>query len=335
MEMKNRQLRPGIIVNPRARANSRSMRGIEKAVAGFPQVPFLKAVTPDDMQKALFQLAARRINLLVLSGGDGTVHAAACCLLNRTPFRTLPAVALIQGGTANLTARNLGLGGRPDKAIHRLLRRICNNEKAREPEVRRSCTLKVHGPGLEEPLYGFLFGAGLICRGIRFFHQKAEIMGKYRVASNIFIMARFLLALASGDRKAATPLTARVGSISQGSRNEDSPAPPFRQFHLVLAGTINKLILGIRPCWIPGAQGPWCTTVGERPRRLFFNLAGRIGGLAKRPPRLEDGYSCQVFRKITVEFNGDFTVDGELYSTHGRQIPITIEQGPRLEFLKI
>ncbi len=335
MEMINEEFRPGIIVNPHARASSKAMPGIEKVLAQFPNIPFLKAVTPDDMQKALFQLAAKRVNLLVISGGDGTVHAAVCCLLNRKPFRAMPVISLIQGGTANLTAKNLGLRGRPDKALHRLLRCLCRNEKDREPDVSLGGLLKINTPDLAEPLYGFLFGAGLICRGIRFFHHREKIMGKYRIASNLLIIARFLWALASGNRKVAAPVTARIAFTSRGRKYHDISELPFKQFFLIIAGTIPKLILGIRPCWIPGQQGPWCTTVGEKPRRLFLTMAGRIGGLRKSLPRQEDGYSCHIFRKTILEMRGDFTVDGELYSTLGKQVSITIEEGPGLRFLKI
>ena len=67
-----------------------------------------------NLDALLVSLADRSCDLVVVAGGDGTVSRTACALANRN----LP-LAILPLGTANNTARSLGIEGDPDALISR------------------------------------------------------------------------------------------------------------------------------------------------------------------------------------------------------------------------
>ena len=55
--------------------------------------------------------------VLAINGGDGTVAAILGALLESKPFVTPPLIALLPGGTANMSAGDVGLRGSLNKAV--------------------------------------------------------------------------------------------------------------------------------------------------------------------------------------------------------------------------
>lgn len=71
--------------------------------------------------------AADGVDLIIVHGGDGTVHGVVNGLLGppgSPPPRQLPAVAVVPGGSANVFARSLGLAADPIAATNQLIELI-------------------------------------------------------------------------------------------------------------------------------------------------------------------------------------------------------------------
>ncbi len=82
--------------------------------------------------------AADGVDLVIVHGGDGTVHGVANGLLGPTgkaPTGPLPAVAVVPGGSANVFARSLGIPADPIAATNQLIELI--NGYGREHDWRR------------------------------------------------------------------------------------------------------------------------------------------------------------------------------------------------------
>ena len=101
---------PAVVVNrARVRDAARLRAGCERAavVAGW-QRPLLLPTTPDDAGSAAASRAVEAgAALVIVVGGDGTVRACAQALTG-----TGVPLAIVPAGSANLTARALGLPGR-------------------------------------------------------------------------------------------------------------------------------------------------------------------------------------------------------------------------------
>ena len=71
--------------------------------------------TIDDMDAVANHIAERGSDLVLLSGGDGTLMASVTALHRAFDGRELPPIAPVPGGTAGTVARNWGLRALADR----------------------------------------------------------------------------------------------------------------------------------------------------------------------------------------------------------------------------
>ena len=100
-------MKAAVIVNPTRHEDLRAFRSVvHAAMAGHGWAePLWLETTPEETGQGLARAAlAAQVDLVLASGGDGTVTACADALAGSgVPLGVLPA------GTGNLLARNLGL----------------------------------------------------------------------------------------------------------------------------------------------------------------------------------------------------------------------------------
>lgn len=181
--------RMAIISNPLGGHNaSKGMVAFEKLVAQ-EDVPHAKAATPDEVFKALTELAAHEPELLVINGGDGTVDLVLSLIRNQNIFKTEPVLALFKGGTTNLIHRNIGLRDAPHKALQKII-----NDTTHIIEHR---PLKITYTGHEnEPLYGFFLGTGAITHAILKARETLHRKGMKGPFSETLMLSMVLVRLA-------------------------------------------------------------------------------------------------------------------------------------------
>jgi hypothetical protein len=316
----------GILSNPLSGGNRRRGLGvIRRCLQHYPDIPHREVCSATDVQAALEDFADRGLNLIGVNSGDGTVQAVLTVLLGQRLFPSLPLLALLSGGTTNMTHQDLGLRGAPAEALRRLLNWTHHGEGA--ASIRRRTILKVRTPSGRHPLYGLFFGSACIYNGIRFFHASVHRMGLSGDPAHLLIVARFLWALARRDDALVAPLPAGIRADRLGL------AP--RDYLLLLITTLDRLILGLRPFWQPG-EGPLrLTAVRARPRHLLRVLPVLIRGRRNSCAQPGNGYlSCRA-REIRLDMTGGFAVDGELFRADVRQGPILIQDGGTADFLKL
>jgi diacylglycerol kinase (ATP) len=320
--LSDRILQVGILSNPLSGANRSGLDPVEKVLSGYSQVLHQTVRTPADIQMALTRFAEQQVDILAVNGGDGTVHALLTELFNRRPFDSLPLLALLPGGTANMLAKDLGFKGSRENAMRILLDWAYNGISG--PVVEQRTVLQVQAPGLAEPLFGLFFGAGLIYQGIQFFHDRVKSWGLRGEWAHTLIVGCYLLALAAKNRDVISPVSISIGLDGNRLQRQDCL--------LVLISTLEKLILGLRPYW-GWEEGPLrFTAVRTRPRRILRTIMGLACGRNGRHPGAENGYLSQNAHEIELDFRGGFTLDGELYTpTAG---PVVLKKGGQASFLR-
>ncbi len=110
--------RVGVLSNPLSGANRRrGLAAMERCLVDHPEVPHRRVRSVPEVQAALEEVRGRNLNVIVVNSGDGTSQAALSVLRGQRLFAAPPLLALLSGGTTNLTHQALGLAGPPADAL--------------------------------------------------------------------------------------------------------------------------------------------------------------------------------------------------------------------------
>lgn len=310
--------------NPLSGGNTHGrLNAVRRLLQDYPDVPHREVRTGEEVQATLDEFARKDLNLVVVNSGDGTVQAALTALFTHGFSRPLPLLALLCGGTTNMTHQDLGLLGPRLGALRRLMSWAYHGEG--EALIRRRTVLKVESPTCPHPLYGFFFGAACIFKGIQFFHSKVHRMGLSGDPAHLLILARFLWALVRRDDALVAPVPVHIRVDRSGMASKD--------YLLLLVTTLERLILGLRPFWNRGSGRLQLTAVSARPRNLLRALPALIHGRSNSHASTDNGYLSCCADEIQLEMDGGFAIDGELFTADSRSGPVLVQNGGVADFL--
>lgn len=318
--------RLGVISNPQSGRNRRRMAAIRGFLAGRGRIPHREVLDAAGVAAALAAFARDGIDLVALNSGDGTVQAALTSLFCERPYGdALPLLALLSGGTTNMTHRDLGLRGPQIGALERLIAWADHGTGQATLLTRPVLRVRPPAPGL--PLYGMFFGAACIYGGIELFHSRLRGLGLRGGPAQLVILARLLAALAAGEMAALQPAAAQI-------RVNGTRLAPGR-FIFITVHTLDHLILGLRPFWGKGRGPLRLTAISARPRRFLRVLPSLLWGRPTRHTRPENGYFSFNGDQIRLALDGGFALDGERFRSDPRQGELILDAGGRATFLRV
>lgn len=258
-------------------------------------------------------LLARQPALLVVIGGDGTLHAVLGHLLAPGRSGRLPALLAVPGGTTNMSMLDLGMRGRPLAVLERLQERLAQQNAASLPSRERRI-LKISRSGAA-PLHGMFFGAGIIARGVQYFSDYVRGKGITGEVASGVVMARFLGALLGADRGGlAKPTYAEI----EGMNGMTGRQP----YLAILASVLDRLLLGARPYWGSGPAPIHATAIRAAPAGMLGSIPSILRGRGGRL-RAEDGYASANVDALSLRLEGPFVVDGESYDAAGASVSLS------------
>lgn len=134
--------RPALLINPRAGTHVADRRGMARLARGFSSLGAVAECScPATLRQRLTEWRATGVDLLVLSGGDGTLHLALREIIASWGTTPLPALLFLHGGTTGDVAASLGSQS-PDRVVEWLGARL--DRDGRLP-MRPICPLEVEG----------------------------------------------------------------------------------------------------------------------------------------------------------------------------------------------
>ncbi len=306
----------GVVVNPNAGSNRRRTdraRRFEDIVGDAGIV----RVTPDlaAMDAVAAELAARRVDIVAVCGGDGSQFRALSALRKAWPGDDLPLFLPLRAGTMNYIARSIGcMRGGPE---HVLAHVVHDYRHGRTHEVTTRHLLVVN-----DVHAGFVVGCGVVVNYLQLYYSEPR-PGP--------VTASRLLAKLVASAMAGTSLVRGVFRRVEADVDCDDERVPFRTFTVVLAGTITHVALGFKPMYL-----------AARKRSHFHLLAGPIGPLrlARKIVRFHRGFPLEepdfydnLARTVTIRFATPtgFMMDGDVLDPVDT---LTITTGPSLSMIR-
>lgn len=221
----------GIILNPHSRSNLKNPTRARRL--GFivgDKGSCHETKDPADVERLAREFCDREIEILGISGGDGTIHMTLSSFIKAYGGTPLPKIAFLRGGTMNNVATVLGIRGTPENVLSRLILKYHQDDPFRTAELN---TLKINGS------YGFVFGLGVVERFIEHYERTNVKPTPTRAA----MLLAYYMSSALVNGKAACRLCRRFDATI----TVDGERLPFKNYTMLFAGTIETLGLGFNP----------------------------------------------------------------------------------------
>ena len=292
-------MRLGLIRNPLSRANRRD-RADWDAVTAHPQIAgFVEPKTSEELHDSLKILHAREVQCLAVSGGDGTLSDVLSALAHAVPGWR-PPFAILRSGKTNLIAHDVGA------APHGVRGALALADAARTGDLTRRKTrrvLKVESDeGGSATRYGFFLGAGAFTRASNLAQVQAHAMGLNEGAAILWTLGSMIGRNLPGGHETKEPCAIAA--------SQPAGAPESGARYLVIATTLDRIALGLKPFWGNGSGPIRYTEVPAAANRLAHALVPVLRGRPK-PWMSDAGYRSGSTTALRLQLEGVVTLDGE------------------------
>jgi hypothetical protein len=308
--------RLGVIANARSWRNMGGGDVDPPGIAGMLFERPSRAGYPD----ALKRFADAGVTVVAVDGGDGTLRDVLSAMIPAYGER-LPAVALIPSGKTNVAALDVGHAGRGPGALAKLAEGVRAGSLLGEAAIRRPIVVSADGWSRA----GFVFGLGAYERATRLVNERVHSRGfaqKLGVALGVVMAGAAAFGKDREIWRRGVPLGLAVGGGAE--RTGDS--------FVLLATSLNRLLLGLWPFWGEGEGAIRVTEISAPPRRLARGLAALAVG---RKPSFadEEGYTSLRADHILLRVREPFIFDGDAFQA-GPDGVVELRAGPPIRFVR-
>ncbi len=221
----------GIIYNPNAGSNKHHPErklNLEKILGNHGILRETKS--KQDLDCVTHEFHEQKIDILAISGGDGTNQCVLTRFCEVYGKDELPTILLLRGGTMNLLETSLKMYGSPEERLQTMVKML---EEGNYPVIPHTL-LRVNNK------FGFIFGNGLIAN----FMQQYYLGGDTGVKKILNLVAKLLGAVITSGHYVAQLFEPVRASIQIGEH-----ILPQTEFTGLLAATERECGLGFKPCY--------------------------------------------------------------------------------------
>ena len=299
----------GVVVNPHSKQykdNPEKMKRLGFIVGD--RGDFASTQDLRDIRGVAERFKERDIDILALSGGDGTNHRTLTTFLQVYGNKPLPKIALLRGGTLNTVAYSCGVRGTPEKNISNLLFKYHEDE---EFETTQVTLMKIND------YYGFIWGCGVIYRFMDSYYQ----LGPASPLNAAWILAHAIGSAVINGRFACRMFERMAGEVRVNGRSW-----PFKNYSAIYAGSVKYLGLNFRVFY--HAQDPakfHAVGFSMPPRNVLPYVPMMFLGRPSGCPNLQEEAATEMV--IELAEPQSYTIDGDMHEPVDRFV---ITTGPQL-----
>ena len=333
----------GVIYNPRSGRNLRDPSAARRlSVALGDHGVVREAGSIDELYRVAEDFRSLDIDILGISGGDGTNGVTITGFLDVYAQAALPQIAFLRGGTMNTAANSIGIRrGPPEGLLGRLVHAYVERASIPLQDVERH-VLKLRGesavrtprgdadaapasikaPPLVEK-YGFVFGTGVVCGYLAEYYAGGK--------PNPVVAAKTLLR-GIGSALVRGPMIKRMAAPFRGTVElDDGTVWEERDYLSVAGGTIDQIGLNFRPFHRYAESPGRFHVLGIHTSPMgFVSQLPRIWRAAPMQP----GHTFDATTtSVTIRSPQGpirYMVDGDLHHVEG---PLHVSIGPRVRIV--
>jgi diacylglycerol kinase (ATP) len=281
--------------------------------------PSLLTRSLDELPAALDAILAARPDAIAVNGGDGTLQTMLTACARMGALGDLPPIAVLPGGTTNMSAHDLSGVGHLRRALraYAALRAL---PREAWPVVHRPILAIETGDGAYA---GLFVGLGAVVRGVEYWQAALRTRARGGDLGVALAVARSLWGLARQRPPFDRPT--RVGLAFDGA----APAPT--EVSALMVTSLDRMPIGMRPYW-GDHRGPLVSTwMDARPHRPLRFLPPLLWGHVRGLPA-DGGYHSLRATSAVLDVDDTWLLDGELQNAPG---PLVVRVGGPLSFLDL
>ncbi len=314
----------GLLTNPYSGGNLKSLSTIEDMLSGYSNVVHKQASEPKSIACAISEFADKGVKVLAINGGDGTIQAVLTSLFVHQPFQEKPFLALLQGGSNNLIAKDVGLSGPAHKALQRLCDQY-NNKGNFKVVNRHILRLDLPAPAENRVLYGMFLGSGLLATGVGIYQKKIRRFHLIGDLNSLLAIGYLFFALAVKGKTYFGAGPIRLGFNENSLSSQD--------YLFFLTTTLNRLIFRLKPWWGRQDAPLRFTLVRSEYRSLAkFTFSLLVGFKSHCNKKGNSSISHNLYQ-LRIGCNPSLVLDGELIHPPKSDQPILVRDGGVASFL--
>ena len=323
-----------LLSNPNSGRN-RQLHKISELAHADTHIIHFKASTTEQFTQFVEQLKLNPVDIVVINAGDGTIQALLTLMFAHLP--EMPLLAILKGGTTNMTSGDVGIKEHCVAGLKKIIQ--WGGTPLRTTNTVTRPVLKIDWDAPESPVCGMFFGTGAIIEGQDYFHSQISKKGLRDSIGPALSALRLLFAINKKEQALFSPVSMQLSGWDMDHSNELAQQPVIESSgkHLVtFASGLEHLFLGIHPFWGTN-QGAWYFTAVRHQQQGYslLRLFSLFWGKPHKNMTPEQGFISAKLNRLELRFNGDFTVDGERYSTNSNNQLITISLAGYASFLQL
>ncbi len=299
----------GIILNPRARSYKHNPERVQRL--GFIVGDRASChATRDilDVELLAKEFKEKEIEILGISGGDGTNHVTLTTFIKVYGDKPLPKIAFLRGGTMNNVTNALGIKGLPEKILANLIYKYHAQEPFKTTEIDM---MGINGK------YGFLWGCGLVNRFVEEYYKGYPTPTR----------AAVLLTHALSSAMFNTDYILRMCERFDARVTVDGVVWPYKNYATLMAGTMETLGLHFDPFYRAREKPGHLHIIGASAVPQDILAAFPWIFMRKKVPN--ENFIEAVAKEVVIELEKPIShqIDGDIQKAVDR---ISITCGPRL-----
>jgi diacylglycerol kinase family enzyme len=309
----------GFIANPKAKYHLRHPKVFQECCALLGERCISER--PDSFEalnKALIKMREKAVDLLVISGGDGTNGVTLSQCHKIYSGREMPPVAFIRGGTMNTVANSLGVpNGTPAALLSKVLSTVDGQGAC--PKYIDQGTIEVNGR------LGFLFGIGAAYDFLQTYYEAGGRKAPTPV-TGLKVLTKTILGSTVGGKVSQKVMKERLYQLAINGETL-----PEKRYIGMLSGSVRAIGFGLRPFTRAYEREGYFHLVAlyNRPLEIGLQIVRMRRGLSLSE-KVSDQYLVNMLEVGTDEGNVRYTLDGDLFLHDGK---LRATSGPKVRIL--